>query len=168
MIWFFTNALYGAYGFEIEYRASNEECENIDLIGNGFCNDETNNADCIFDGGDCCGSCIITDYCLECTCHDETTFGNEITNILVGNGFCNDETNNEDCNFDGGDCCGPCILKDNCLECSCMDGENSHEVLHPLIGNYQCNDETNTADCDYDGFECFGHPQEKGTYLLLM
>ena len=24
---------------------------------------------------------------------------------FVGDGFCDDETNNEDCNFDGGDCC---------------------------------------------------------------
>ena len=28
-------------------------CQNLALIGNGFCNDETNNADCEFDGGDC-------------------------------------------------------------------------------------------------------------------
>jgi hypothetical protein len=26
------------------------------LIGNGFCNDEINNADCYYDGGDCCKS----------------------------------------------------------------------------------------------------------------
>ena len=26
---------------------------------------------------------------------------------LVGNGFCEEETNISECNFDGGDCCGP-------------------------------------------------------------
>jgi hypothetical protein len=26
------------------------------LIGNGFCNNDTNNADCYYDGGDCCKS----------------------------------------------------------------------------------------------------------------
>ena len=26
---------------------------------------------------------------------------------LVGNGFCDEEINNSECNYDGGDCCGP-------------------------------------------------------------
>ena len=41
------------------------------LVGDGFCNDGTNNAGCLFDGGDCCGNCANTDLCTECTCHDE-------------------------------------------------------------------------------------------------
>ena len=41
------------------------------LVGNGMCNDETNIAECIYDGGDCCGACINTDMCSECTCHEE-------------------------------------------------------------------------------------------------
>ena len=41
----------------------------LGLIGNGFCNDETNNAECNYDGGDCCGACINTDHCSECLCH---------------------------------------------------------------------------------------------------
>ena len=32
--------------------------------------DESNNANCNFDGGDCCGSCAITDYCSDCLCHE--------------------------------------------------------------------------------------------------
>ena len=36
-----------------------------------MCNDETNIAECIYDGGDCCGACINTDICSECTCHEE-------------------------------------------------------------------------------------------------
>ena len=31
------------------------DCDNVALVGNGFCNDETNNADCNYDGGECCG-----------------------------------------------------------------------------------------------------------------
>ena len=27
---------------------------------------------------------------------------------MVGNGYCNDETNTAECNFDGGDCCSHC------------------------------------------------------------
>ena len=37
-------------------------------VGDGFCNDETNNLECNYDGGDCCGSCVNTEYCAECTC----------------------------------------------------------------------------------------------------
>ena len=39
------------------------------LIGNGFCNDETNSLECNFDGGDCCGACVNTNLCTECVCH---------------------------------------------------------------------------------------------------
>lgn len=42
----------------------------LDLIGNGICNDESNNADCFYDGGDCCGVCTNTDSCSECVCHE--------------------------------------------------------------------------------------------------
>ena len=38
------------------------------MIGNGYCNDETNNEGCYYDGGDCCLSSPITDHCTECVC----------------------------------------------------------------------------------------------------
>ena len=40
------------------------------LVGDGYCNDETNNIpDCnYYDGGDCCGSCINTDFPDICSC----------------------------------------------------------------------------------------------------
>ena len=37
-------------------------------IGDGYCDDETNNAGCHFDGGDCCGNNIDTQYCNDCIC----------------------------------------------------------------------------------------------------
>ena len=37
-------------------------------IGNGYCDDYLNKADCNFDAGDCCGPNVITDYCYECQC----------------------------------------------------------------------------------------------------
>ena len=40
---------------------------------------------------------------------------------IIGNDYCNDETNNEDCNYDGGDCCVN-INTENCLECQCLAG----------------------------------------------
>ena len=92
------------------------------MIGDGYCNDEANNADCDFDGGDCCGSCINTDFCSNCTCIGDTVV-NEIKNPLVGDGYCNDEANTAGCNYDGGDCCGFCVNTTYCTNCSCISAQ---------------------------------------------
>ena len=68
---------------------------------------------CYFDGGDCCGDDVNTEKCVKCICHCNATLR------LIGNGFCNDETNTLECNFDGGDCCGACINTNLCTECVC-------------------------------------------------
>ena len=90
------------------------------LVGDGFCNDESNNADCNYDGGDCCGYCVIKEYCSACECHhNANSSGSMTSNPLVGNGICNDETNNPECLFDGQECCGIAAITSNCLECEC-------------------------------------------------
>ena len=47
-------------------------CEsfNIGWIGDGYCDYVVNNADCSFDGGDCCGNNINTQFCDECICYE--------------------------------------------------------------------------------------------------
>ena len=101
------------------------------LVGDGFCNDETNNADCNYDGGDCCGSCVVTEHCTECQCLGEVD-GNGVSSPSIGDGYCQDETNNAQCNYDGGDCCANA----------------------DLISNGYCNDGTNIDTCLYDGGDC--------------
>ena len=88
------------------------------LVGNHFCNDETNNVNCSYDGGDCCSPSINYDYCSNCTCYflESCAIG---SHPLIGDGYCNDETNIEDCSFDGGDCCGSYVSFDLCSECTC-------------------------------------------------
>ena len=49
---------------------------------------------------------------------------------MVGNNECNDETNNEACEYDGGDCCGSCVNKANCTQCVCLVEEFSIAFLH--------------------------------------
>ena len=39
----------------------------------------------------------------------------------VGDGYYDDVTNNELCDFDGGDCCLENVLIDYCTECLCLD-----------------------------------------------
>ena len=68
-------------------------CDNVQLVGNGLCNNETNN------GGP----------------------GNGFANNFgfIGNGFCDDGLNNAECQFDGEDCCGPSVNTDYCTLCTC-------------------------------------------------
>ena len=100
------------------------------MVGNSFCNDETNNADCNYDGGDCCVVNANTNSCSECVCHliDTCAAG---YHPLVGNGFCDDNTNIAGC-YDGGDCCS-----------------NPN-----MVGDGICHDETNHLGCNYDGGDC--------------
>jgi hypothetical protein len=131
-------------------------CDNVALVGNGLCNDETNNANCNYDGGDCCVVNSITDYCYQCLCHflEICAAG---YHPLVGNGFCNDNTNTAECDYDGGECCGYNVNMEQCTECKCSHQETCLAgVNHAFIGDGVCNDETNIAECNYDGGDCCG------------
>ena len=123
------------------------------FVGDGVCNDETNIAECDYDGGDCCGYTVNTDFCFDCKCYiNETCVAG--THPLLGDGFCNDETNNPDCNYDGGDCCAMNANTNSCSECVCLLIETCASGYHPLVGNGFCNDDTNIAECDNDGGDC--------------
>ena len=45
-------------------------CEKENWIGDGYCDDVNNNEDCQWDGGDCCGNSVNTQYCQVCACLD--------------------------------------------------------------------------------------------------
>ena len=130
------------------------------IVGDGYCDDETNNAACNYDDGDCCelskGVKVNTYFCSDCTCHFQESCAAGFLLSAVGNGVCNDETNNADCNYDGGDCCWRCIAKDFCTNCTCIGNIMRDEIKNPLVGNGYCNDENNIADCNYDGGDCCG------------
>ena len=79
-------------------------CNNIELVGDGFCNDEANNVDCNYDGGDCCLN-VNTERCYECNCYLEEFCAAGFIPYLVSDGYCNDEANNAGCNYDDGACC---------------------------------------------------------------
>ena len=87
------------------------------LVGIGTCVDATNNANCSFDGGDCCGTNVTTTFCQDCICHEDLNCNASLE--LIGNGYCNDETNNVHCYYDGLDCCRSSSNTEVCSECSC-------------------------------------------------
>ena len=37
----------------------------------------------------------------------------------IGNGYCDDENNNMECNYDGDDCCGSLVNTEHCNFCEC-------------------------------------------------
>ena len=39
--------------------------------------------------------------------------------LWIGDGFCDDANNIEDCNYDGSDCCGISVQKNFCVNCTC-------------------------------------------------
>ena len=47
----------------------------------------------------------------------------------VGDGYCDDANNNEGCQFDDGDCCGPDINTDYCVECLCYEWRHIFEDI---------------------------------------
>ena len=85
--------------------------------------------------GDCCGYNVNTDLCSDCKCYvNETCVAG--THPLVGDGFCNDETNNENCNYDGGECCSTCTSTSKCAECACLSGTDDTCHSKPISFYY--------------------------------
>ena len=159
-----------------------------DWIADGYCDtfDVINNVEeCGYDGGDCCectcedtqdNSCGVNGYsCIDpnsgCTNPLAVQFPSCTGTIKdMGNGKCDSSLNNENCGYDGGDCC----------ECTCADGpdyscaDNHFLCLDPASGcvnpiralysnctgdlaefaNGICQDFNNNEDCGYDGGDC--------------
>ena len=44
--------------------------------GDDWCDDENNDLECEWDGGDCCGDNVNFQYCSDCLCLDPTENGN--------------------------------------------------------------------------------------------
>ena len=40
---------------------------------------------------------------------------------MIGEGQCDDEVNTPECNYDGGDCCGPNVNCPSYSDCECKD-----------------------------------------------
>ena len=98
-------------------------CDSVSLVGNSFCNDETNNANCNYDGGDCCDMNANINSCSECACYLVETCAAGVTHVFIGDGVCNDETNIAGCAYDGLDCCGSNVDIDHCSDCACHGKE---------------------------------------------
>merc|ERR1712173_534766 len=101
-----------------------------------WCDDENNNADCNWDGGACCDNDFSgwDTYCTACECLEPTTTTTTTTTAppptsgcgspqWANDQWCDDENNNEDCNWDGGACCNNTFggWDHYCSDCECLD-----------------------------------------------
>ena len=164
---FYTDWFGSGNGFKLEYYQHLVlACDSSVswYIGDGYCDDVTNTEGCHYDGGDCCGPNVDTEYCLFCLCleNSECLAPSE----LIGNGLCNDETNIAGCSYDGGDCCAECVDTRFCSECLCYEGgtvtskpvcSNCPSNWIWMIGTGSCIDATNTANCNFDNGDCCGN-----------
>ena len=104
------------------------------MVGDGICNDEANHIECNYDGGDCCGSCVVKQYCSDCQCLGGDNTGNGVSSPSIGDGFCHDGNNIAACNYDGGDCCGNCVNTEHCSECICYHEVSGNGIPNGLMG----------------------------------
>ena len=98
-----------------------------------------------------------------------------------GDGFCDDDMNIPECDYDGQDCCRESVIDYFCIECRCyesgcegtkIDGKNDTTTQSPLdqsenqnvsycirpqwVGDGECDQVCNTEWCEYDGGDCEG------------
>ena len=135
-----------------------EGCKEKYLVGDGYCNSETNNLHCDFDRGDCCYSkLLVNDFCAQdlntqCQCLTGALIDDD-SQPIIGDGYCNDIANIHTYDYDGGDCCGTCVVKycsNSSLNCTCKDDSFEEGVTNPLLGDGICNDNTNNDECMFD------------------
>merc|ERR1711939_1286485 len=143
-------------------------CGSINYKGDGNCDDQNNNEGCDCDCGDCCAKTakngkVKKNYCSECKCIDPDNQGESAPGCgsikYKGDGNCDDNNNNEGCDYDGGDCCyktvkGGQVKKTYCTECQCIDPDNLGEPTGHVSPWY--NNENSNEDHDYDGGFCHG------------
>jgi hypothetical protein len=114
-------------------RLETSACGVPNFVNDGFCDPNNNNAECSWDGGDCCGRRVNKDYCTSadgggpssdaCSCLDPSFSSepdsNNCTISYMRDGLCDANNNNAVCGYDGSDCCG--VFAD---KTECKDGDN--------------------------------------------
>ena len=132
-------------------------CEHVSWINDNYCDDDNNNVECEWDGGDCCGSNVNTLFCSACECLDPDP---EIEH------FCSTEN---PCKGDEGDCdsddecqgnfkcgtnnCPKALALDPEVDC-CVELKDECVNFGDFWGDSICDDVLNNDLCKWDGGDC--------------
>lgn len=111
-------------------------------VGDLFCDEDCNNAQCNSDGGDCEEECSWN--CLD---------------RWLGDGFCDDECNNAECNYDRGDCVGVPASDGDSSDSTRLTYGSAAGPCAPgcddrALGDLFCDEECNSANCFFDFGDC--------------
>eukprot|EP00752_Nemacystus_decipiens_P003160 g2925.t3 len=168
-------------------------------LNDSLCDSALNNADCGYDGGDCCSATCVTEYSYQCSATDDSCvdpdhakwpdcdFGDigYYVSSDVNNSVCNPPLNTAGCGYDGGDCCTSTCVDSAVQVCSrsdyyCVDPRHlatpaptAPDLTTPAptieaewpdcvlggsassaLGNSHCDATLNNEQCGYDGGDC--------------
>ena len=158
-------------------------CPYMSILGDGYCDDEANIAECLYDSGDCCYYENDRTLCEDCFCYVDQKKMEDITEGLcnnpvhlivklrLGDGYCDLPYNRPEFNFDQGDCClghTYCWIHYEDTRPWTEDPIRIEPVLCPpdvciesnaycvndQLGDGTCQDHNNGPLCDYDHGDC--------------
>ena len=52
-------------------------------LGDGYCDDEVNTPECLYDSGDCCSYCDDRTLCQDCFCYDYRLFFKNLMSFII-------------------------------------------------------------------------------------
>ena len=150
----------------------NNTCPVWSLVGDGYCDDEANIAECWHDLDDCCQVENDRSLCQNCSCILSNAERQAIKeenckeyNFELGDGICQPAYNNADNFFDIGDCCLPiqdltCMNEISYNYFTCPDNlciESNNFCIPGQLGDGICQDHNNGPFCDFDLGDCCLH-----------
>ena len=171
------------YGQNIEQESmSNDSCSFLHIIGDEYCDDEANIAECGYDFEDCCDMDSDRTLCTDCFCYipeeeiimlDEDYEKNcQKSEVLhLGDGLCDLLKNDKENYFDVGDCCleNPICMSSlitlMCPENVCI--KSNIFCITEELGDGICQDHNNGPFCQFDLGDCCLIPGNF-TYLNLV
>ena len=150
-------------------------CPFLILVGDGYCDDEANTPECLYDSGDCCSYGNDRTLCQDCFCYDDAVTNQNYSELLcsqeetflleyiLGDGRCDVLYNHREYYFDIGDCClenvecyGNSIDSDYQVDCQsqlyCVPSNNY--CIAAELGDGLCQDHNNGVLCDFDLGDC--------------
>ena len=123
-------------------------------IGDGYCDDFNNKAECKFDHGDCCDNTSpdwnkYCDDCENCLMWGSALNPYQCIDSWKDDTFCDDFNNhNKDgCDYDGGDCCKDLPDSDKyCIECKCQN-----DACNDIWKKKKCTKRKKKNKCNKEG-----------------